>query len=174
MWLIWELDGAALPLEHGGPIRLIVPNRYGMKNPKWLMDIDLVDEPHVGYWEFYNWSNEATYQPTSFILSPLDGQLVSGGPVRLLGVGYAGADPVVRIELSTDGGATWQDAELDYAPGANVWVTWHLDWVPERTGEYTVKVRTTTASGATSTATSSGEDPMDGYDGSMEIGVRIV
>lgn len=172
--LIWELDGAPLSAAHGAPVRLIVPGRYGMKNPKWIVDMDLVDAHHLGFWEEYGWSWEARVQVTSFILSPTPDALISGGPIRLLGVATAGDDAVARVEVSIDGGQTWTDAVLDYAPGPNVWATWHHDVDPPGKGVITARVRTTSASGTTSTADPDGTSPLEGYDGSMEVSFRAV
>jgi DMSO/TMAO reductase YedYZ molybdopterin-dependent catalytic subunit len=58
-WLVYRMNGEPLPHEHGFPLRIFIPGKYGMKQPKWLTEIELVDTPFTGYWEARGWSNEA-------------------------------------------------------------------------------------------------------------------
>lgn len=171
VWLVWRMNGEPLPFRHGYPARLLVPGRYGMKNPKWITDLTFSPTPHVGYWESYGWSNEATYKPNALVHTPARREVVEAGPARVLGVAFAGSDPVVRVEVRIDGGA-WADAALDYAPGADVWTLWHFDWEAV-VGVRVVQARCTTASGASSVSDPDGSAPLEGYDGSMEVEVEV-
>ncbi len=147
--LVWRMNGAPIPPDHGYPARLIVPGRYGMKNPKWLTGIELLDKPYTGYWESFGWSDEAPYKPNTLVRSPDDGAEVTGPTVRVSGTAYAGSDPVVAVHAKVDNG-DWQPAVLDYAPGPDVWALWHFDWAPAAKGEARLAFRCTTKSGATS------------------------
>jgi DMSO/TMAO reductase YedYZ molybdopterin-dependent catalytic subunit len=169
MWLVWRMNGEDLPVAHGFPARLLSPGRYGTKNVKWLTRLDLVDEPFVGFWEARGWSNDATYKANTFIIAP-DSQTEVEGGALFLGNAFAGEDPVTRVQISTDGGATWEDAELTYEGGPGVWVQWRYDWVAEP-GDYEVIARCTTASGATSNDNGGGS--LDGYDASMSIQITV-
>ena len=171
--IVWAMNGAPLPPEHGYPARLLVPGRYGMKNPKWIVEIDLVDTPWVGFWEERGWSNEAFYKPNSLVLVPSRLEaIVEAGPVRVLGSAFAGTDPVVRVEVAVGDGA-WEEAVLDYAPGANVWTLWHVD-LELAVGTHLVRTRCTTASGAVTAENPEGTDPLEGYDGGMELAIEAV
>jgi len=172
VWLVWRMNGVSLPLDHGYPARLLVPGRYGMKNPKWLTGITFVDTPYTGFWETSGWSDDASYRPNTLIHSPDAQQERPAGPLRVLGTAYAGSDPVTKVELSLDGGASWADCMLDYAPGADVWTLWHYDW-DATAGSYEVQVRCITASGAMSDPDAAGTGELQGYNGSMAIGVTI-
>src|SRR6266540_2683466 len=70
VWLVWLMNGVPLPTEHGYPVRLLVPGRYGMKNPKWITSIDFVDRPFAGYWDLMGWSKEAVYQANTLVHVP--------------------------------------------------------------------------------------------------------
>ena len=171
MWLVWKLNGADLPPEHGYPARLLVPGRYGMKNPKWIVEIDFVDEAVIGFWESRGWSNTAEYLPNALVHQPTRLASYPAGALRVLGTAFAGSDPVTRVDVRVDGGE-WQQATLDYAPGADVWTLWHFDWDAE-VGTHTVQARCTTASDEQSAgpeATAS----LTGFDGSMEVEVEVV
>lgn len=172
MWLVWRMNGDPLPPEHGYPARLLSPGRYGMKNVKWLQRIALVDEPFVGFWESRGWSDDASYRANAFVRSPESRATVSGG-ATVLGTAFAGEDPVVRVEISLDDGGTWADAEITYAPGPGIWALWQYDFAADP-GDYTIKARCTTASGATSADDPLGTDATSGYDGSMAIDVTVV
>jgi DMSO/TMAO reductase YedYZ molybdopterin-dependent catalytic subunit len=171
MWLVWKMNGEDLPRDHGFPARLLSPGRYGTKNVKWLQKISLVDEPFVGFWESRGWSDDATYRANTFVVSP-SSRTVVGTESVILVTAFEGEDPVVRVEVSTDDGGSWEDAEITYGPGAGIWVLWRKDW-DAQPGDYVVSARCTTASGAVSNPDPNGTDPGGGYDGSMAIEVTV-
>jgi DMSO/TMAO reductase YedYZ molybdopterin-dependent catalytic subunit len=145
--LVWRMNGEPLALAHGAPLRALVPGRYGMKNPKWLTRINFsVTEPE-GFWEAYGWSTEARYRVHSWMKQPTAGSTVPAAGVTLLGSAHAGAVPIARVELSTDGGDTWTDAELTYVGPPNAWSLWRYRWTPGTPGAYTLVVRATDAEG---------------------------
>lgn len=168
VWLVWRMNGEALPLAHGAPARLLVPGRYGVKNLKWLAEIAFVDQPHESFWTTRGWSEDATVLPNTFVASPIEGLVVDvGSRVRFLGTAFAGTDVVRRVDVSVDGGP-WRRATLDYATGEpSVWVLWSFDWTATA-GDHEVRARCTTDSGAVS-ADPEGTDPWSGWDGSMQI-----
>jgi hypothetical protein len=166
------MNGDPLPPEHGYPARLLSPGRYGTKNPKWVTEIRLVDEPFLGFWEERSWSNDASYLPNAFIRDPRDNDEVRA-PIVVLGTAFAGSDEIARVEISTDGGATWTDAELTYQNGPDIWTLWRFDWDDAEPGDYDVRMRVTTVSGAMSSEDPDGTNFLNGYDGGMEISVRV-
>jgi len=172
IWVVWGMNGEPLPDEHGTVVRLLVPGRYGMKNPKWLTVVDFVSTPHVGFWESVGWSNDASYQVNGLVASPVEREVVEAGEVEILGTAFAGRDPIARVEISTDGGQTWTDAELTYVGGPDVWTQWRHLW-DARPGTWTVVVRCATQSGETTRGTE-GTGSLDGYDGGMALEVEVV
>lgn len=174
IWLVWEMNGEALPMEHGAPARLLVPGKFGVKNLKWLDEIAFVDEPHVSWWTTRGWDEAATYKPNTLIASPLVGTpFVAGQTVRVVGTAYAGRDPVTAVDVRVDDGP-WVPASLDYAPGtADIWALWSFDWVAE-SGTHTVQARCTTESGGLSEAYAEDPNRFDGWEGSMSVTLEVV
>ena len=162
--LAYEMNGEPLPTDHGYPLRAIVPGLYGMMNPKWITDIELVSGAYEGYWQRTGWTNIATYQTGSTTISPGNSPLrdrfpipstledVFGPVVPLIGVAFAGDRGISRVEVSTDGGATWQDASLYDPLSEYTWVFWRLDWNPAGPGGYRIAVRATDKSGVVQVA----------------------
>jgi len=172
VWLVWRMNGEPLPPRHGFPVRLLVPGRYGMKNPKWIIEMAFSTEAYTGYWEGYGWSYTAEYKPNALVGSPGRRSTVESGPVRVQGYAFAGSDPVTRVQVSVDGG-DWADATLDYNPGADIWTLWHYDTTLDA-GDHVIQARMATQSGAESDPSAEGTDYLAGYDGSMEIEVEAV
>jgi DMSO/TMAO reductase YedYZ molybdopterin-dependent catalytic subunit len=142
-----HLNGGRLPDEHGYPARILVADRYGMKNPKWLTVVRPVHEPETGYWEGFGWSDEAIVNTTSRIDYPLNTQVLRAGelvPVR--GIAYAGDRGISKVEISVNGGATWQPVTVHPAPSRFAWSIWTFPWVPVR-GNYMLIVRATDGQG---------------------------
>jgi DMSO/TMAO reductase YedYZ molybdopterin-dependent catalytic subunit len=144
----YELDGAALPTIHGFPARVLIPGHYGMKGPKWLTSIDLVDHESGGFWEQQGWDHNAIVRTTSRFDVPRDGNILKLGPLDVSGVAYAGTRGISKVELSTDAGKTWSEATFGPPLSAFTWVLWHATWTPDQEGAYTLMVRATDGTGA--------------------------
>ena len=144
----YDLDGAPLPTGHGYPARVLVPGRYGMKGPKWLVSIDLVDHESGGFWEQQGWDHEAVVKTTSRFDEPRDGDIVKLGTISLAGVAFAGARGISAVEYSTDGGASWTPAKFSQPLSSLTWVLWKATWTAQSEGSYALKVRATDGTGA--------------------------
>jgi DMSO/TMAO reductase YedYZ molybdopterin-dependent catalytic subunit len=146
--IAYEMNGAPLPREHGFPARLIVPGRYGMKNPKWLAGIRAMDREYAGWYEQRNWNKDGIVKTMSRIDTPLDGAVVPNGGQRVAGIAYAGDRGLSRVELSVDGGATWQIARfLEASSGKDAMMRWETTFVMPATGSLTLTVRATDGTG---------------------------
>ena len=142
-----HLNGGQLPDEHGYPARILVTDRYGMKNPKWLTVIRPVHDPVTGYWEGFGWTDQAIVNTTSRIDYPLNTQVLRAGelvPVR--GIAYAGDRGISKVEISLNGGTTWQPVTVHPAASRFAWSIWTFPWVPAR-GNYTLMVQATDGQG---------------------------
>jgi DMSO/TMAO reductase YedYZ molybdopterin-dependent catalytic subunit len=138
--VVHTINGAALPSAHGYPARLLVPGLYGMKNGKWLTQLTVSAKDYTGYWEGAGWSREARVKMTSRIDTPLDGDTLRARPTAIAGVAFAADRGVSRVDVSVDGGKTWQVATLRRPLGDLTWVLWELPWTPA-SGIYTIVVR---------------------------------
>jgi DMSO/TMAO reductase YedYZ molybdopterin-dependent catalytic subunit len=161
--LAYEMNGVPLPTEHGFPVRAIVPGLYGMMNAKWITDIELVDRVYEGFWQRRGWANNAKYQTHSKIVFPGDAlrnrfeelstnAATAGSKSPIAGVAFAGDRGISKVEVSTDGGNTWQSASIKDPLSSNSWVLWALDWIPQNKGKYNIVVRATDKAGNMQTA----------------------
>ncbi len=150
----YELDGAPLPTGHGYPARVLIPGRYGMKGPKWLTSITLVDHESGGYWEGQGWDHNALVRTTARFDVPRDGDIVRLGAIEIAGVAFAGTRGVSKVEYSTDGGSSWSQTSIRSPLSPLTWVLWTATWTPPREGSYSLSVRATDESGALQDATS--------------------
>ncbi len=169
--LAYDMNGEKLPPVHGFPVRLLVPGLFGMKNPKWITRIELVDYDFQGYWERSGWSDEAVVKTMSKFTT-LGRSYQTGEEIGLGGVAYAGDRSVKEVEVSTDGGKTWQKAEVKSPLGPFTWVLWAALWQPTAANEYTLKVRAKDGGGVTQSAKDTATLP-DGASGYHTVRVRV-
>jgi sulfane dehydrogenase subunit SoxC len=160
--LAYEMNGAPLLPQHGFPLRLVVPGWYGMQNVKWLTRISLLEEPFGGYqnavgYRMYDADGnpgEAVTRmlPRSLTLPPgipdflSRERVLEPGPVTLQGRAWSGRGPIERVEVSTDGGESFADAQLEEPVGEAAWVGWRFDWDAEP-GSHVVSSRAADAAG---------------------------
>jgi DMSO/TMAO reductase YedYZ molybdopterin-dependent catalytic subunit len=150
--LVYEVNGVPLPPQHGFPLRLLVPGWYGMTSVKWLARVDVLEAPFDGYQQrhSYRFRQEEgevgepvrRIQVRALMIPPgipeflTRARIVPAGEQVLEGRAWSGAAAVAGVEVSTDGGATWAEAELEPdALGRWAWRRWRLPW-EARPGEY--------------------------------------
>ncbi|MEC7985215.1 MAG: molybdopterin-dependent oxidoreductase [Myxococcota bacterium] len=173
MALVWTLNGEPLTVPHGKPVRMLVPGRFGMKNPKWIERIELTEEPELGFWESRGWSNSAHYLLHSWIHAPTRGDKVSQGGADLIGSAFFGSEGIAKVEISDDEGETWNECEITYAGGPNVWTLWRYRWVPAFVGMYTLMVRATAPDGTVQEDGPAADSELDGYEALHRIQVFV-
>ena len=125
--LAWEMNGKPLEREHGYPARLLIPGIYGMKNVKWLTGITIVESDFRGFWQNQGWDDAAPYQTESRIDAPRGRVSVSPGSLAVGGVAYAGDRGIESVEVSTDGGRSWQAAQVKPGLSPYTWQLWRAD-----------------------------------------------
>jgi DMSO/TMAO reductase YedYZ molybdopterin-dependent catalytic subunit len=159
--LAWGMNGQPLPPQHGFPLRLIVPGWYGMTSVKWLDRITAVSEPFDGFQmgayrlrrddedpgvAITRMSPRALMIPPGFpeFLAPT--RYLDPGRTILRGRAWSGWGPIVRVEVSTDGGAGWADASIDPPGAPHGWTAWTSPWdaIP---GDHELLVRATDGAG---------------------------
>ena len=155
----YELDGAPLPMAHGYPARILIPGHYGMKGPKWLESIAIVDHESGGFWEQQGWDHNAVVKTTARFDVPGDGDIVKIGPVTLAGVAFAGTRGISGVEYSTDGGRSWSPAAFKPPLSPLTWVIWQADWTPGAEGAYDLRVRATDSAGKLQTSQTAASYP---------------
>ncbi len=140
--LAYDWDGNPIPLDHGFPLRIWLPDRFGMKQPKWITGIEVAEEYKDGYWVERGWDKEARVKATSVIDTVAahaayerDGQTL----VPVGGIAFAGARGISGVEVRVDGGP-WQEAMLRTPLSETTWVIWRYDW-PFQSGRHEFEVR---------------------------------
>jgi DMSO/TMAO reductase YedYZ molybdopterin-dependent catalytic subunit len=145
------MNGEPLPIEHGFPVRMIIPGLYGfISATKWVTQITATTyAADPAYWTVRGWATDAPVLTGSRIDLP-DGSL-SVGQTAIGGVAWAmDGDGISRVEVSIDDGP-WQDAQLAEQPNPRTWRQWWLEW--EATpGRHSIAVRATNGLGETQTS----------------------
>lgn len=168
--LVYAMNGETLPVEHGFPLRLYIPNRYGMKQPKWIVRMEAVEAWRPGYWVDRGWSREARPQIVS-VIDTVSEEPDEAGVAPAGGIAWAGDRGISRVELRVDDGP-WQEAQLRTPPLSGLtWVLWRFDW-QATPGRHTLAVRATDGTGALQIAEEQGVRP-DGATGYHSVTVRI-
>jgi sulfite oxidase len=162
-----HMNGSPLPKHHGFPARALVPGWIGAASCKWLTEIKVLEAEFVGNFMSpgYRLPNqpvqpgetvkpEDTHPVTalsvkSVIAGPSDGDNLRAGNVRVHGAAWAGEADIEKVEISTDGGATWIPAKLGHDQAHYAWRLWAYDWKPAKTGDYTLLSRATDSQGRT-------------------------
>ena len=148
-FLAYEMNGEPLPRGHGHPVRALIPGHWGEINVKWLTEIEVLEAEMDGYWEKRGWhgtgpvNTVAKLHAVNHLDDGGDGQ---GSRIQVGGHAYAGTRGIERVEVSTDGGETWDGATLSESlPGEDVWRQWEYTY--EADGPHEVVVRATDGEG---------------------------
>jgi DMSO/TMAO reductase YedYZ molybdopterin-dependent catalytic subunit len=165
-----HMNGARLTKHHGFPARALVPGWIGAASCKWLTEIKVLDAEFVGNFMSpgYRMPNqpikpgdavkpEDTHPLTalnvkSVIAGPLEGARLKAGKVAVHGAAWAGENNIAKVEVSTDGGTSWNAAGLGHDEARYAWRLWNYAWTA-RSGDYTVLSRATDSEGRTQPAT---------------------
>jgi len=163
--LAYEMNGEPLTMEHGFPVRVIVPGWASDSWVKWLQHIEALDHEFEGFWMKTAYRHPAhPVEPgaavdpkemvpvtdlnvKSVIATPLSGW-IKPGRVRISGTAWSNTSPVERVDVSLDGGQSWKPAKLGKEKGQYAWRLWQLDWKAAE-GAYTLMARATNAAGQT-------------------------
>lgn len=135
-------DGTDLPKDHGYPLRIWIPDRFGMKQPKWITGIEVTDSYTEGYWVERNWDKDAIVKTTSVIDTVAVDHIIEDGSERRVpigGIAFSGDKGISQVQVRVDGGE-WQDAQLRSPLSETTWVIWRYEW-PFSEGEHLFEVR---------------------------------
>ena len=159
--LTYAWDGLPLPEKHGFPLRIYIPDRYGMKQPKWIKSIEATDHWEPGYWVVRGWDREARMKATSVIDTIATNMMIAKPAqemrVPIGGIAHAGVRGISKVELRVDNGE-WIPAELRTPLSGQTWVVWRYDW-PLQRGKHTFTVRCFEGDGTPQIAREAPPDP---------------
>src|SRR5437667_8558793 len=150
--LAYMMNGVRLPKAHGFPLRAVVPGIYGIKNVKWITEIEVYEGDDKGYWQRKGWTDDGTIKLTSRIDSSGHYQILRGREHLFKGVAFGGPETIKQVEISFDGGRTWKEAPFELPLSPYTWVIWYYTWAPPKAGSYQVAVRAIDAKGLLQTA----------------------
>jgi DMSO/TMAO reductase YedYZ molybdopterin-dependent catalytic subunit len=141
--LAYAWDGVPLLTEHGFPLRTYIPDRYGMKQPKWVDSIEALDHAEDGYWVTRGWDRDAHMKATAVIdtiaVDMMLTQATAETRIPVGGIAHAGARGISKVEVRVDSGE-WREARLRTPLSHLAWVIWRYDW-PFEKGKHTFTVR---------------------------------
>ncbi len=167
------MNGRPLPLEHGYPVRMVVPGLYGyVSATKWLEELRVTrfaDE--TAYWTDRGWSERGPIKIASRIDVPRPSARVGAGTVELGGTAWAQQRGIARVEVRVDDGP-WQDAQLGASAGDDCWRQWSFTWEGASSGEHRATVRATGGDGEEQTPDRADPVP-DGASGWHSITFRV-
>ena len=158
--LAYAMNGEPLPIQHGYPVRLIVPGWYAVASVKWLAEIELMDQPFCGHYQTdkycYEWerNGQVVREPVTLqrvralITEPAPNQEVRDGELAVRGVAWSGAAPIARVEVSL-GSRSWQEARLVSERKRYSWQWWELITRVQEPGSVTLRARATDLAGRT-------------------------
>jgi DMSO/TMAO reductase YedYZ molybdopterin-dependent catalytic subunit len=166
------MNGRPLPIDHGFPVRTIVPGLYGyVSATKWVVDYEVTTfDRFDAFWTTKGWAELGPVKIASRIDVPSSGDEFESGAVRVAGVAWAQHTGIADVEVAADGGA-WQPAELANTPTIDSWVQWVID-IDLEPGDHILRVRATDLAGEVQTGVVAGTVP-DGATGWHEIHISV-
>ncbi|WP_396610641.1 molybdopterin-dependent oxidoreductase [Haloferax sp. S1W] len=150
-FLAYGMNGQVLPRKHGYPVRALIPGHWGEINVKWLTEIEFLEGEQEGYWEKRGWHGTG---PVSTVAKLHAVNHRPDGSIQVGGHAYAGVRGIQAVEVSVDGGETWNRARLSESlPDADVWRQWAYEYRADSPHE--VVVRAIDGTGTVQTAVES-------------------
>jgi len=158
--LVYAMNGEPLPVQHGYPVRVIVPGWYAVASVKWLTEIEVIDRPFVGHYQTDKYQLEreqegrivrepVTLQRVrALITEPVRDQEVACGDLVVRGVAWSGAAPIERVEVSVNGGS-WHEARLVSERKRYSWQWWEMVSRVTEPGLINLRARATDLAGRT-------------------------
>jgi DMSO/TMAO reductase YedYZ molybdopterin-dependent catalytic subunit len=183
--LAYDMNNSPLTNGHGFPLRAIVPGFYGMMNPKWITEIELVDKTYEGFWQRKGWTNNDIKNIYSSVVIPGNQPIndrfpnlvpnsgfLNGKNIPIAGIAFAGDRGISKVEVSVDGGATWKTAIVKDPLSKYTWVLWTSGFTAADKGDYKIIVRATDKTGQIQT--SELEEPFpNGAGGYNQVNISV-
>lgn len=154
--LAYKMNDVDLAPQHGFPVRAIVPGWYAMASIKWLQRVTVTDRAFNGYYQTLDYAfwktNElvplSEMQLKAEIARPIDGEVVAANSnILVRGAAWTGVSEIAKVDLSTDGGSTWNESQLLGESKPNAWRLWEFHWRTPSAGKATLIARATDSNG---------------------------
>ncbi len=171
-FLAYGMNGEALPPIHGYPVRIFIPGKFGMKQPKWITRIELVNKAYLGYWESRGWSNDCERWAQARFTDIRDGAKIAGRNFEFAGYAVGNLDGIKQVEISFDDGKSWRRTTIFSNPSPITWCFWKYVWVNPAKGNYKVRVRAIDGKGRIEGRGPTSTFP-NGATGQMTINVQV-
>jgi DMSO/TMAO reductase YedYZ molybdopterin-dependent catalytic subunit len=168
--LAWGMNGSELPIRHGYPLRVLIPGRFGEENPKWLTRVELTDHFVGGLYADQGWYHGPLHTITR--IDRPSGHIPFNHSIEIGGIAFAGNRGIQKVEVSVDGGLSWNAAKLNSPLSEDSWVLWTWQWKPNLAGQYTIVARSTDGTGQLQTSQKQGTVP-NGATGYHSIQVQV-
>ena len=183
--LAYDMNNSPLTNEHGYPVRAIVPGFYGMMNPKWITEIELVDKTYEGFWQRKGWTNNGIENIYSSVVIPgnqpindrfpnlvPNSSFMNGKNIPIAGIAFAGDRGISKVEVSVDGGSTWKTAIVKDPLSQYTWILWTSSFTASDKESHKIIVRATDKTGQIQT--SELEEPFpNGAGGYNQIDISV-
>lgn len=182
--LAYAMNGEPLPIQHGYPLRVVIPRWYGVTSVKWLTEIDVIADAFRGYFQtdryVYEWERNgqmvrepvALQQVRALITEPEPDAEAEAGDLAIRGVAWSGAAAIARVEVSV-GGGSWQEARLVGERSRYRWQWWEVITRLDRPGQTTLRARATDLAGRTQPERPEWNRLGYGSNAIQEVAVRI-
>lgn len=166
------MNGEPLPLEHGYPVRMVVPGLYGFVSAtKWVVDLEVTRfADSKAYWTQRGWSERGPIKTMARVEVPKPFAVVPAGRVAIGGTAWAQTRGIAKVEVQIDGG-NWAEAVLSAEASVDTWRQWSFDW-DARPGSHYIKVRATDGTGEVQTEKRADPVP-DGASGWQSVMVTV-
>ena len=183
--IAYEYNHKPIPFKHGYPLRLIVPQWYGMASVKWIKQISIIDSHFTGpyqsidYMYYPNHFNDNGAQPVttmnvnSTIQKPLNLKRLNTGKHEIKGIAWTGKGFITKVEISTDNGFTWSNAKVDDTNPSYKWISWSYEWNVMEKGDFTILSKATDSYGQTQPSEANWNRNGYGYNAFDKIKVKI-
>ena len=168
--LAWRMNGSELPIRHGYPLRALIPGRFGEENPKWLTHIELTDHFVGGLYADQGWYNGPLHTITR--IDRPAGHIPFNHSTEIGGIAFAGNRGIEKVDVSVDGGISWNPAKLNPPLSGDSWVLWTWQWTPILPGQYTIIARATDGTGQVQASQMQGTVP-NGATGYHSVKVQV-
>ena len=192
--LAYEMNGVALPVKHGFPLRVVAPGWASDSWLKWVTNVTVLDKEFDGFWmkNAYRKPDHpvapgsavppekmvpvTSLRVKSLIANPIDGSSIRlGDPVNVRGVAWSGdKGPVTSVDISVDGGRSWKPADLGFEKSQFGWRQWSFSFRPDRESYYNVMARATDASGDKQPFAQEWNPSGYGWNVVQRVGVNVV